>query len=90
MGGVTDFHYDVPGADTCTFFRSLECFWTFLEKHGQACSLMISTAIFWQFIAWLLRVAIRLCSVPEANNLLLHVPNAFFLEWTEPMMRRAK
>ena len=90
LGGVTDFYYDVPGADTFSIFRSLEWFWSFLDRYGQACSMVITTAILWRFIAWILRVTMRLCSVPEVDNLLLHIANSFFPEWTEPCVRRAK
>ncbi len=90
LGGITDFYYDVPGADTFGLFRSLEWFWQFLDRYGQVCSMIITTAILWRFTAWLIRVTMRLCSIPEVDNLCLHVANAFFPEWTEPMVKRAK
>ncbi len=87
-GGISDFYYDVPGTETFTAFRNLQWFWDFLEKYGQLCSIVITTAILWRFVAWLARVAMRLCAVPEVDNYLLHIANAFFPEWTEPCMRR--
>ncbi len=78
----------MPGTETFTAFRNLQWFWDFLEKYGQLCSIVITTAILWRFIAWLARVAMRLCAVPEVDNYLLHIANAFYPEWTEPCIRR--
>lgn len=81
---------DMPGMPSPTALagiNAMEWFWNLVEGYGTLCGLVVGTVILWKFACFCMGVTLRLCSVPQTPNLLVHVLGAFFPAITERLTR---
>ncbi len=51
--------------------------WTWIERYGQICSIIVGTALILKILAWIVGVALRLATIPLTGNLCIHICGAF-------------
>jgi hypothetical protein len=86
---TADQFFPMPRIQTLAGLDALSWLWDIVGKYGDFCSLAIGTLLMYKFGCFVMGIVLRLCSVPQTPNLLLHVLGAFFPSITERLTRGA-